>query len=98
MTDKTRAAILREYGLPVRKYGKALEIDHIVPLEIGGSNDPANLYAEAAAPGLGYHVKDRLERRLKTLVCEKTMPLRNAQRAIGSNWVTLYKQLFGITG
>src|SRR5438067_6826347 len=33
----------QEYGLPAKSYGKTLEIDHIVSLELGGSNDIANL-------------------------------------------------------
>jgi hypothetical protein len=37
-----------------KKYGKTLEIDHIVSLELGGSNDIANLYPERvdALPGI----------------------------------------------
>ena len=31
-------------------YGGTLEIDHIVSLEIGGSNDIANLFPEKAKP------------------------------------------------
>jgi hypothetical protein len=30
--------------MPLSKYGKTLEIDHIVSLELGGSNDIANLF------------------------------------------------------
>ena len=42
-------------------YGRTLEIDHIVSLELGGSNDIANLSPERATAEPGYHVKDRLE-------------------------------------
>lgn len=33
--------------------GYTLEIDHIVSLELGGSNDIANLYPERASPAPG---------------------------------------------
>ena len=37
-------AVEAEYGLTPKSYGYMLEIDHIVSLELGGSNDIANLY------------------------------------------------------
>jgi hypothetical protein len=89
-------AILREYGIPVRSYGSAYEVDHIVSLELGGSNVPANLYPEAASPAPGYRVKDRLENRLHELVCERQLPLGVVQQEIARNWTTLYRQVFGV--
>jgi hypothetical protein len=94
-TDE-RDSIFREYGLPVRSYGRSYEVDHIVSLELGGSNDPANLYPEAAAPAPGYHVKDRLENRLHALVCAGQFPLGVAQRDIARDWVALYRQVYGV--
>jgi len=91
-----RATIFREYGLPYRSYGRAYEVDHIVSLELGGSNDPANLYPEAASPAPGYHVKDRLENRLHRLVCAGQLPLGVVQRKIARNWVALYRQVYGV--
>jgi hypothetical protein len=83
-------AVEAEYGLPPGRYGRSLEIDHIVPLEIGGSNAIANLYPER-----GYDRKDRLENALHRLVCAGRMPLRVAQRRIASNWPALYADVFG---
>ncbi|MGZ6668117.1 MAG: HNH endonuclease signature motif containing protein [Solirubrobacteraceae bacterium] len=62
-----------------------LEIDHIVSLELGGSNAIANLYPEEAtlpANAPGFHIKDRLENKLHDLVCDGTMTLRSVQRQI----------------
>ena len=56
-----------------------MEIDHIVSLELGGSNDIANLYPEKANANPGYHVKDKLENKLHDLVCDGTMTLRSVQ-------------------
>ncbi len=95
VSESERATIFREYGLPVRSYGRAYEVDHIVPLELGGSNLAANLYPEAAAPPPGYHEKDRLENRLHRLVCARQLPLGEVQHQIASNWVALYRQVYG---
>jgi hypothetical protein len=89
-----KAAVEREYGLEARPYGRTLEIDHIVPLELGGSNSIANLFPERANAGPGYHVKDRLENRLHVLVCAGALPLRTAQREIARDWRALYSKVF----
>jgi hypothetical protein len=85
----------REYGMAARHYGSALEIDHIVSLELGGSNDIANLFPEKLYAHPGYRVKDRLENKLHDLVCAGTMTLRAAQRGIASNWQALYEKIHG---
>jgi len=77
------------------RYGNALEIDHIVSLELGGSNDIANLFPEKLYARPGYRVKDKLENRLHALVCAGSIGLRAAQRGIAGNWQGLYKQIFG---
>jgi hypothetical protein len=82
-----------EYRLAPRPYGHTLEIDHIVPLELGGSNDVANIFPERAP---GYHAKDRLENALKRLVCGGSLTLHAAQSGIAANWPALYRTVFGI--
>jgi len=85
VTDKTKQDVENEYGLnprPAKPYGNTLEIDHIVSLELGGSNDIATVYPETADAHPCYHVKDKLHE----LVCHGKMTLRTAQRRIGTNW------------
>ncbi len=89
-----RFAVEREYGITPGHYGSTLEVDHIVALELGGSNDVANLFPEKVNARPGYHVKDRLENKLHQLVCAGRMGLRAAQRGIATNWQTLYQQVF----
>jgi hypothetical protein len=86
-----------EYGLAAKGYGATLEIDHVVSLELGGSNDIANLFPERAAPAPGYHVKDKLENKLHDLVCAGLMTLHAAQVGIAANWRGLYSAVFGVT-
>jgi uncharacterized protein DUF3761 len=85
-----------EYGLAERYYGRTLEVDHIVPLELGGSNVAANLFPERAGPAPGYGVKDRLENRLHALVCAGSMSLAAAQAGIARDWESLYTRVFGV--
>ena len=93
--DSEKHAVEVEYGMAPKKYGSTLEIDHIVSLELGGSNDIANLYPEKANAHPGYHAKDKLENRLHAIVCAGATTLRNAQRRIAADWQALYKQVFG---
>jgi len=96
--DSEKHQVEAEYGLAPGSYGSTLEIDHIVSLELGGSNDIANLFPEKAvlAGGHpGFHVKDRLENRVHALVCEGKITLRAAQREIAGDWEALYLKVYG---
>ena len=93
--DSEKHQVEIEYGLAPKGYGSTLEIDHIVSLELGGSNDIANLYPEEANADPGFHVKDELENKLHAMVCADQIPLRAAQRGIASNWQALYKKVYG---
>ena len=89
-------AVEVEYGMAPASYGSTLEIDHIVSLELGGSNNIANLFPEGANAHPGYHVKDRLENKLHELVCTGSISLRAAQEGIAANWQALYDREFGV--
>jgi len=95
VSDATRHAVEAEYGMVPRSYGSTLEIDHIVSLELGGSNDPANLFPERADAHPGYRLKDRLENAAHAWVCQGKLGLRDAQRKIAADWEALYKLVFG---
>lgn len=88
-------AVEREYGMAATFYGHADEIDHIVPLELGGSNSIANLFFEPGTGKANYHVKDELENRAKEWVCDGRLSLGAARRGFARDWETLYRRLFG---
>ena len=94
--DSEKFAVEGEYGLTPGHYGSSLEIDHIVSLELGGSNDIANLFPEREYAHPGYRVKDKLENRLHAMVCAGQIDLRVAQRGIATDWQALYRKVFGI--
>jgi hypothetical protein len=87
-----KRAIYRAYSIGFHPRG-AYEVDHLVPLELGGANDPANLWPEPALPHPGFHQKDKLENVLHDRVCSGSMSLASAQRAIAGNWLADYRRL-----
>ncbi len=86
--------VYAEYGISSHAYG-AYEVDHLVPLELGGSNDIKNLWPQPAVPVPGFHEKDDLELRLHDLVCRGQLGLHAAQQAIASDWLAAYRRYIG---
>ena len=81
-----------EYGIYSHTSGQ-YEVDHLVSLELGGSNDLANLWPEAARPKPGFHEKDKVENYLHDQVCSGAISLRKAQAEIATNWLTVYNSM-----
>src|SRR6266568_4634387 len=69
------------------------EVDHLVSLELGGSNDISNLWPEAANPTPGFHEKDQVENYLHDQVCSGAMTLKEAQIEIATNWLAVYNRM-----
>jgi hypothetical protein len=80
------------YGITSRQPGQ-YEVDHLVNLSIGGSNDISNLWPQAASPTPGFHEKDQVEVYLQDQVCAGTMDLRTAQIQIATNWLQVYSSI-----
>jgi hypothetical protein len=78
------------YGIPYPEPAGTYELDHLVPLELGGDNANRNLWPEASLPVPGFHQKDELENYLHDAVCAGRMQLADAQAAIAGNWLDLY--------
>src|SRR5690242_17754522 len=70
------------------------ELDHEIPLELGGANDARNLWVEA---GSIPNPKDAVEDALNRAVCDGKVKLRAAQAAIAKNWRTAEAAL-GLVG
>ena len=60
------------------------EVDHLVSLELGGSNDVENLWPEPYPDATN---KDKVENSLHWLVCHGKLNLKKAQRGISEDWV-----------
>jgi hypothetical protein len=91
-TTGTKIRLLREHGLAADQ-ASLYELDHYIPLALGGSpRNPDNLRLQAWAGPWGARVKDRLERKLQVMVCRGSIALEEAQDAIRSNWIRAYRK------
>lgn len=69
------------------------EVDHLVPLELGGSNSVRNLWPQPFGTGRwDAEMKDKLEDTLHAAVCSGTLTLPEAQAAIRSDWTRAYER------
>lgn len=96
--SEVRQAVYAAYGLPDGNHTgwcggpHGCELDHLVPLELGGSNSPRNLWPERYDGPMSAHAKDRLENRLHAMVCAGEMSLEEAQRVIANDWVAAHRR------
>ncbi len=89
-TEKNQ--VYQEYGITSRKPGQ-YEVDHIISLELGGSNDIKNLWPQSyLTKPYNAHVKDAVENQTHALICSGKMDFRKAQHDISTDWVALGKR------
>lgn len=84
--------VYAEYGIRSHRPGQ-YEVDHLISLELGGSNDIANLWPQAAEPRPGFHEKDKVENYLHDRVCSGALSLAQAQEEIATNWLDVYNHM-----
>jgi hypothetical protein len=89
---EVKARVYAEYGIASHEPGQ-YEVDHLIALELGGSNGIANLWPEAAEPRPGFHEKDQVENYMHDQVCSGKMTLQQAQLEIATDWVAIYHSL-----
>lgn len=92
VSSSTKRTAYLEYGIASHTRGQ-YEVDHLVSLELGGSNSIANLWPEAAAPSPGFHQKDAVENYLHSQVCNGVIGLKQAQHEIATNWLAIYRKM-----
>lgn len=91
VTEGLKRKVCAEYGVVAAACtGKRVEIDHLISLELGGSNDERNLWPEPYLPKPGAKQKDVVENWLHRQVCEGKMTLKEAQHAIALDWYAVY--------
>ena len=91
-----KTAVYTSYSIPRHNPGQ-YEVDHLVSLELGGSNAISNLWPELAEPRPGFHEKDSVENFLHAQVCAGAISLSDAQRLIATDWFSVYRSMNGGT-
>lgn len=91
VSTATKKAVFKEYDILYAQHSN-YEVDHIISLELGGSNDISNLYPESYLIKDNARVKDKFENYLHKEVCNGTITIDEAQKEISSNWLTYYNQ------
>lgn len=95
VTTATKKKVFFTYGIDPR-VGGPYEVDHLISLELGGSNDIKNLWPESyTTQPLNARDKDQLENKLHALVCSGALPLATAQKAISEDWPAAYFKYVG---
>ena len=89
-----RDEVFREYGIADGERNK-YEIDHLVPVELGGANNIKNLWPEPFDGEWGSAIKDRLENNCTEWCAQEkfrcaTLKSRFAQ--IGLNSISAYSR------
>lgn len=90
-----KRGVYERYGIPHpvnnRGSNQVCEIDHLVPLELGGADTMANLWPQCTAgysnwEGAGFRDKDRFENYLRRQVCSGALELSEAQVQMAADW------------
>jgi hypothetical protein len=95
---QTPAELKREiyaaYGMD--RAGRDFEIDHRVPLCIGGADARENLWPQEGWEHPSYHDKDRLEAEVCRRVCRNhEISLPDGQAIFLGDWIEGYQKIFG---
>lgn len=93
--QQVKEQVYRNYGIYSRQSGE-YEVDHLISLELGGSNSIRNLWPESyQTQPLNAHVKDQIENKLHELACGGKITFSEAQQAIAHNWQEAYVKYIG---
>lgn len=85
--------VFAQYGISYPVPFGSYEIDHLIPLSLGGSNSIANLWPKAAEPFPGFYEKNITGNYLKEQVCEGNISLVAAQKQMAKDWFSAFSNL-----
>ena len=90
VSNKTKREVYRRYG--VTPDSSKYEVDHLIPLLLGGSNDVSNLWPMPYDGQYGAREKDKLEVRMLAELRRGTVDLFTAQSYFKGDWTVAYKR------
>lgn len=100
LTEPEKFALMQAYGDTGSP--SQYEFDHLIPLELGGSSNLANLWPEPnqgspstfnSYANYGMNAKDGVESQSNYAVCDRGYPLALAQKEMATNWVLAHLQM-----
>lgn len=83
------AYILHTFNIQEQHIRQKYQLDHLIPLGIGGADEENNLWPQ---PRDEAELKDRLEFRMRDMVCKEGYPVGKLQEEIRTNWWDAYKK------
>jgi len=92
MPKSKKNRVYEMYGIPKERQ-KNYVIDHIISLQLCGSNEIKNLFPQNRAGEFNSRVKDRVENYLKRSVCNDNIELKDAQTIISEDWLAVYNHM-----
>jgi len=93
--EPVKRDVYESYGI-LSHQPREYEVDHLISLELGGSNSKRNLWPESyLTEPWNAHVKDRVENKLHNMVCSGQLDLKTAQHEIATDWIAAYRKYVG---
>jgi hypothetical protein len=87
VTNRIKVRLTRAYGIGARPFSE-IELDHLIPLSLGGASTEANLWPQLRSGPANVSDKDDIAQLLNRRVCRGQESLADAQHAIATNWKT----------
>lgn len=92
-----QAAVLQEYGYTTLSQQHKYMLDYLVPIDLGGGTDEANVWP-VAIKGAGFYQKVQTGHILHELVCRRSLPLTEAQHDMETDWYAAWLRYVVATG
>ena len=93
--ESDKREVSRLYGIDYDTERGDFEYDHLIPRCIGGADTVANLFPLHRSGEWNAYDKNRLEIKACRMVCRGELDLKETQRAFATDWIALYKKIFG---
>jgi hypothetical protein len=91
---RVKGQVFDRYGISTAG-PSSYNIDHLIPVKLGGSNSIKNLWPQPLSGEWNYVLKNKLEKQLQKKVCRGELELSKAQQEIATDWVSAYKKYVG---
>lgn len=94
VSSSLRDKIYLAHKVDKKKCRGDCKIDHLVPLAVGGSNDPKNLWPHEYGAEYTVYEKTRLEVLMRKKLCNEGMPIQMVQACFLWDWTKCYDTLY----